>query len=260
MTRKKLYVFAISLVTFITLSIPLITDIPRFNNENPITVNLSVCTVATTEKSLFILRFVTICLVSLVTFAVQYYKVYKPAMKLDVLREKTLSLILEPHLKKLRGANRKYLRLNIMRKKTYFKLGSRFFICKLQPLFHSGFKADHIDKCLSFWIIKMPFYEKAEGNCGLSLLEEQVKIGDLRDPEHYHFDLHGQKALLTRGVRFVLSIPIYKWDNSHHSVEGILNIDTLDSKSATALLADQEYLKKVIDNFLDLSDYIAGWL
>lgn len=166
-----MYVLAISLVTFITLSLPLITDIPRLNNENPITVNLSIYSIAATEKNLFILRFVIICLVTLVTFVVQYYKVYKPAMKLDVLREKTLSLILEPHLKKLRDANRKYLRLNIMRKITYFRVGSRFFICKLQPLFHSGFKADHIDKCLSFWIIRLPFFQKAEGKCGLALLE-----------------------------------------------------------------------------------------
>lgn len=261
MKKRKLYIIVVSTVTFITLSMPLISEIPNLNDTQLIHVSMFRIDFDTTKKSLFFLRLLIISFVSGVTFLIQYYKIYKPFTTIDLLREKTFNFIFEPQLKKLRGKSIKNLRFNIMKKRTYLKIKNILYVYRLQPLYHSGFRPDHRDKCLSFWIIKTPFYSTVQGVCGLALSEEVPKIGDLIMTEHYNFELAGRKLDLSKGLKFILSIPIFRWSNDNqYSVVGVLNIDTHDKKSASILLSDKDYLNNVIQYFSDCSDYISGWL
>lgn len=262
MSSRKLYVFFITLLTLLTLSLSLAPDIFSDGEFIKPIYTFKIFDSQLNITKVLIFKVSLIFIIVFLTYQVQNRSVYRPFVRHEQLRSESFDAVFKPYLEQIKNEGIKDLRFNVMKKRTYLKLGNFLRIQKLLPIYHFGFEQNHLDRCLNFWIVVLPFFNKIQGVCGLSLYEETAKLADLRKANPSVFRLSKHKLKLTENLKFILSIPLIQWQDNKYSIRGVMNIDTNDTETADLLFSDNDkvHLKKITEYFENYADYISKWL
>ncbi len=265
MLGRKLHLIIVGVLTLASLSLSLITEVPRVFNKTPETALITTLwdyRMVLTDRQLFWAKVGGIAFIVLVTVVVQYRQVYKPFLKFDDLRIGAFKQVFGPELDKLRRNLSGDIHFSIMRSTSYLKISRFIQIGRLVPIYHYGFSNEDRDRSLSYWFIRLFAYERSEGVGGAAFLREHGLIVDLRDPMVQQQHLRGRKLALNKDVRLVMSFPVIKWSGTRYRCVGVVSVDMRNDEVATRLFSESPLrrLEKLAQYFQDCTEYVSLWL
>ena len=264
MLHSKIYIFFISLLTLLTLSLPLLAEfiiLVSAESTKLYRFKFFEYQFEVSHGDIFLIQSIGIMTIVFLTFLIQYFNIYRPFKNFNDLRRESFKHTFNGPIKNLENQISD-IRLNVMRVKTYLNIFGVIYIRKAYPIFHIGFKQEHKDKYTNFWIIKFFRWERAQGICGLSVIKEEPLVGDLRKQEENDYHLSKHKLELTKDIRLVFSFPIIKWFDKKYKVVGVVNIDTQDGDFATFLLSDdgRNLMGDILNHFKNYSYFVSYWI
>lgn len=265
MLGRKLHLIIVGVLTLVSLSLSLITEVPRVYGKPPeIALRASIWSyeLVLTDRNLLWMKIAGIVFIITLTVVVQYRQVYRPFMKFDDLRQGAFNQVFGPELDKLKRSVSGDLHFSIMRRASWFRFTRFIHIGRLNLIYHYGFGNEDRDKSLSFRYIRFFGYEWSEGVPGAAYVREDVLVIDLRDSTAHSAHLKGRKLELMRGVKLMMSFPVIKWSGTRYECVGVVNVDIRNEATATQLLSEVplKRLEKLAQYFQDCTEYVSLWL
>jgi|GEM_PF-2867952 len=265
MLGRKLHLVIVGVLTLVSLSLSLISEIPKVYSRAPevaAVIAIGDATITLTDRNLLWMKVAGILFIVLMTVVVQYRQVYRPFMKFDELRQGAFDQVFGPELDKLRRSVSSDLHFSIMRRNSYFRLTRFIHIGRLNMIYDYGFGNEDRDKSFSFRFARLFSIERGEGVPGAAYMQEQALIVDLRNPSAHNEHLSGRKLALLRGVKLMMSFPVIKWRGTSYSCVGVVNVDIRNEAAAAQLLSEDQMkrLEKLAQYFQDCTEYVSLWL
>lgn len=265
MFGRKFHLIVVGVLTLLSLSLSLISEIPKTFSQAPqvaLRVTMFDWPIVLTDRHLIWLRIEGIILIVFITLLVQYKQVYRPFLKFEELRSGAFDHIFGPELDKLHRTLTDDLRFNIMQKTTYLRISRYVHIGRMRQIYHYGYRNANRDKALRFWYIRFFGYARGEGVAATAFVREQAMIADLRDPSLAQARLSGWKYELTRDIKMIMSYPVFRWNVDTYVCVGTINVDICNQDVAAELFTEASLrrLTKLAQYFQDCTEYISLWL
>lgn len=265
MLGRKLHLIIVGVLTLVSLSLSLITEVPRVYSKAPEIALITTIfdrELILNDRQLLWMKVCGIMFIVTVTVFVQYRQVYKPFMKFDDLRMGAFNQVFGPELDKLRRTVSGDLHFSIMRRVSYVKLSRFIQIGRLNQIYHYGFSNEDRDRSLTYWFVKLFGYEHTEGIAAAAFLHERALIVDLRDPSSLAGHLRGRKLALNRELKLMMSFPVIKWQGTNYRCLGVVNVDIRNDAVATQVFEERPMrrLEKLAQYFQDCTEYVSLWL
>lgn len=265
MFGRKLHLIIVGVLTLVSLSLSLISEVPRVFNKAPEIALITTIfdrELVFTDRHLLWMKIAGIAFIVCVTVFVQYRQVYRPFMKFEDLREGAFNQVFSPELDKLRRTLSGDIHFSIMRKTSYLRITRFIHIGRLNMIHDYGFGNEDRDKSLSFWFVRIFKFERGEGVAGAAFIREHAIILDVRDPTAHRAHLNGRKLALMQGVKLMMSFPVIKWTGTRYSCVGVVNVDIRNEATVTQLFSETPLrrLEKLAQYFQDCTEYVSLWL
>ncbi|HVZ41303.1 MAG TPA: hypothetical protein VHI13_18635 [Candidatus Kapabacteria bacterium] len=265
MAGRKFHLILVGILTLLSLSLSLISEIPRAISKAPevvLSVTVANWPIVLTDMHLLWMRVAGILLIVAITIVAQYKQVYKPFMRFEELRGGAFDFIFGPEIDKLHRNLTNSLRFNITQRSNYLRLSRYVLVGRLRQVYHYGYHNEHRDKALRFWYVRLPGYRHAQGVAATAFLSEQAMIADLRNPALGNARLTGWKFELTRDIKLIMSFPLFRWNGDTYTCVGTMNVDVCDEGVVTELLNEGglRRLTRLAQYFQDCTEYVSLWL
>ncbi len=267
MLGRKFHLFIVGVLTLLSLSLSLISDVPKVFGKAPevvvrFTIGLLDWPIVLTDRHLLLLRIEGILLIVAITLFAQYKQVYRPFLRFEELRASAFDQVFGGEIDKLRRSLSGDLRFNVMQRTGYLHLSRHVNIGRLRQVYHYGYRHGNRDKALRFWYVRLFSYVWGEGASATAFITEQAMIADLRDPAHGPARLRGWKLEMTREIKMVMSFPVLRWTGDRYSCVGTINVNVCDEEVANELLSEGglRKLTKLAQYFQDCTEYASLWL